>query len=150
MALASAVSAIAILVASVSSTAASTKNRELVVIALDNLFVGGRCIPAKHPSAYFELRLLKARLETAVDLLNQFGEEIDLAQIENDLSDARRGVYFLNCEPKDRYSARARRSFKDNVLELEKRALAEAIEGAAMPVDLDENGVISTVPPHSD
>jgi len=89
-------------------------------------------------------------METAVDLLNQFGEEIDLAQIENDLSDARRGVYFLSCEPKDRYSARARRSFKDNVLDLEKRALAAAIEGRAMPVNLDGNGVISNAPPHSD
>lgn len=150
MALVSAVSAIAILTASVSSTPASTPNRELVYLALDNLFVGGRCIPATHPSVYFELRLLRARMGTAVDLLNESGGEIDLAQIENDLSDGRRGVYFLSCKPKDRSSTKARRSFKKNVLELEKRALAAAVEGSGMPVDLDGNGVISTALPHSD
>lgn len=150
MALVSAVSAIAILAAPVSSMPASTRDRELVVVALNNLFVGGRCIPATHPSVYFELRLLKARMETAVDLLNETGEEIDLAQIESDLSDDRRDVYFLSCEPKDRISARARRSFKENVLELEKRVLAAAVEGPGMPVDYDGNGVISTALPHGD
>ncbi len=155
MALVSAVSAIAILAASVSSTPASTRDRELVIIARSNLFEGCRCIPATHPgggpsAAYFELRLLKARMEAAVDLLNEFGEEIDLAQIENDLSDALRGVYFVNCKPKDTYSAKARRSFKDNVLELEKRALAAAVEGPEIVADHDGNGVISTEPPHID
>lgn len=155
MALVSAVSAIAILAASVSSTPASTRDRELVAEALSNLFDGGRCIPATHPgggpiAVYYELRLLKARMETAIDLLNESGEEIDLAKIENDLSEDRRGVYFLSCKPKDTYSARARRSFKDNVLELEKRALAAAVEGQEVAADHDGNAVISTEPSHLD
>ncbi|MDF0546700.1 hypothetical protein PX699_30580 [Sphingobium sp. H39-3-25] len=155
MALVSAASAIAILAASVSSTPASTRDRELVTEALSNLLDGRRCIPATHRgggpiAAYFELRLLKARMEAAVDLLNESREEIDLVKIENDLSDERRGVYFLDCKPKDTYSARARRSFKDNVLELEKRALAAAVEGPQVVIDHDGNGVISTEPSHID
>lgn len=155
MALVSAVSAIAILAASVSSTPASARDHELVTEALSNLFGARRCIPATHPgggptAAYFELRLLKARMEAAVDLLNESGEEIDLEKIENDLSDERRGVYFLSCKPKDGYSARARRFFKDNVLELERRALAAAVGGADVVADHDGNGVISAEPPHID
>jgi hypothetical protein len=148
------ISAISTLALILASSPVPTSNRELAAQAVEHAFFGRRCLPAAHPgggpqAAYFELRLLEARLDAAVDLLNDAGEEIDLEKIRAELNDGLAGVWFVDCTLNDARSgdpAKARKSFRDDVLELERRGIAMAV-GRLQPVkDYDGDGIISTQP----
>lgn len=150
-----AVSALALLFASPTFAVSPLSNRQLVDEAVENAFFGRRCVPASRPRGgpapdYFELRLLEARLEAAVAPLADSGEEIDLEEIRAEFRQSLAGAYFLPCKPHDPSSAKVRRRFKGNVLELERRAVAAAVEKQISATDYDGDGIIGSMPPHID
>ncbi|MGF7152155.1 hypothetical protein FHS96_005824 [Sphingomonas zeicaulis] len=150
MSFVSPVSLLVVFLAPAPLTPSSAKLHEMVAGAVNTFSAAQRCTPAVHPGggpgpAYYELVLLKARLNAAVRLMNQYGEIIDIKRIEEEQFESEREIMFMTCRGIDVRSLKNHRKFKKAVERIEVEAVNVAAKSNGNIRDHDGDGIVSTL-----